>query len=68
MPVLPRDPDIDICARTARRASTNYCMDHQVSSSHGSEADRRLSTVIAYGVRSIEGDDHAEEAGGETPD
>jgi hypothetical protein len=27
--------------------STNYCMDHQVSSSHASEADRRLSTVIA---------------------
>jgi hypothetical protein len=27
--------------------STNYCMDHQVLSSHASEADRRPSTVIA---------------------
>lgn len=26
--------------------STNYCMDHQVSSSHGSGTDRMLSTVI----------------------
>ena len=29
MPVLPRDPDIDMCARKARGLSTNYCMDHE---------------------------------------
>ena len=48
MPVLPRDPDIDMCARKARWAEHNYCMDHQVSSSNasGCKSDLVSSTVV----------------------
>jgi hypothetical protein len=45
MLVLPRDPDIDMCARKARGLSTNYCMDHRVSSSNASKSDLVYSAV-----------------------